>query len=459
MGRFLLVLVDAVTALVVPFLVSYIRFGNGWEEAWQGMLPSAWLFLGFYVAAWVVLLWAQGLYRWRSRWSIRSEAQGVAQATVEMAIVSFVVLYLIHQPEVSRLLLFALFPLQGVAIMAARVGARRLFRAASRRPRSLRPTLIVGTGSEGRAFARQLTEHPELGLHVVGFLGEAPAPSSAPLLGGLDDIQQVIHHHPVEEVAVCLPYEAWDRFEAIVDFCTTEGKLLRVPLQVPELWRSSGHLEDLDGSPVLSLGAQPDRALGLALKRVLDICGSGIGLIVLSPLLGLTALAIALRDGRPVLFRQTRVGLHGREFQIVKFRTMGRDADAQRAALRAEANEVNGAAFKMTHDPRITPLGRLLRRTSIDELPQLWNVLRGDMSLVGPRPHPLDDVAGYDLWHRRRLSMKPGITGLWQVRARGEPDFDRWVQRDLEYIDGWSLWLDVRLLLSTIPAVLRSEGR
>ena len=157
-----------------------------------------------------------------------------------------------------------------------------------------------------------------------------------------------------------------------------------------------------------------------------------------------------------MLFRQARVGLHGRTFQMLKFRSMVPDAEARVDELK-RSNEINGHAFKVTDDPRVTRIGRRLRRYSLDELPQLWNVLRGDMSLVGPRPPLPTEVTGYDLWHRRRLSMKPGITGLWQVRARHEPEFDRWVEDDLEYIDRWSLWLDIQILARTIPAAL--EGR
>jgi lipopolysaccharide/colanic/teichoic acid biosynthesis glycosyltransferase len=159
-----------------------------------------------------------------------------------------------------------------------------------------------------------------------------------------------------------------------------------------------------------------------------------------------------------VLFRQERVGLHGRRFSVLKFRTMVAGAEGRLDELR-EHNEVRGHAFKMTDDPRVTRVGAWLRRTSLDELPQLWNVLRGDMSLVGPRPPLPTEVAGYDVWHRRRLSMKPGMTGLWQVRARREPDFDRWVQTDLEYIDSWSFLLDLKIIARTIPAVLGREGR
>ena len=176
--------------------------------------------------------------------------------------------------------------------------------------------------------------------------------------------------------------------------------------------------------------------------------------MVLSPLLAAVAIAIRSTDGPPILFRQTRVGLHGRRFQVLKFRTMSTDAEARYAELVAQSDP---RAFKLTDDPRITPLGRFLRRTSLDELPQLWNVLRGQMSLVGPRPAPPREVEGYDLWHRRRLSMKPGITGLWQVTARRNDDFDERATLDLDYIDRWSLWLDVKILARTIPAAL--DGR
>jgi lipopolysaccharide/colanic/teichoic acid biosynthesis glycosyltransferase len=206
--------------------------------------------------------------------------------------------------------------------------------------------------------------------------------------------------------------------------------------------------------------AHADRRVELAVKRLMDIVGAAAALVLLAPVLGLVALGIMVAQGRPVLFRQPRAGLGGRPFLIAKFRTMRVGADEERDALRAR-NEVTGtaAAFKLTDDPRITRIGRFLRRSSLDELPQLWNVLRGEMSLVGPRPHPFDDVTRYEPWHLRRLSMKPGITGLWQVSARSDADFDRWVALDLEYIDNWSVLLDLKVALKTIPALLRAEGR
>jgi exopolysaccharide biosynthesis polyprenyl glycosylphosphotransferase len=244
--------------------------------------------------------------------------------------------------------------------------------------------------------------------------------------------------------------------DAIAHVAEEEGKIVRVPMDVLDRAFTAGRVEDLDGTPVYSLVSGPDRAVGLALKRAVDLGVAGLGLVVLSPILGAVALAMRLTEGPPVLFRQTRVGLHGRPFSVLKFRTMVVDAEARRAELEAR-NQVRGPAFKVEDDPRVTSLGRWLRRLSIDELPQLWNVLRGDMSLVGPRPPLPDEVARYDIWHRRRLSMKPGVTGLWQVSARQNTDFDERAELDLVYIDRWSLWLDLKILARTIPAAL--EGR
>jgi lipopolysaccharide/colanic/teichoic acid biosynthesis glycosyltransferase len=213
------------------------------------------------------------------------------------------------------------------------------------------------------------------------------------------------------------------------------------------------------GVPERRQPAAPPPRLGLIAKRMIDLLGATAGLVLIGPLLLGTAVLIRLLDGRPVLFRQERAGLAERPFWIFKFRTMRQGADAERAALRANNEVAGGASFKMTDDPRVTRLGRVLRRTSIDEFPQLLNVLRGEMSLVGPRPHPFDDLAGYQPWHHARTAMKPGMTGLWQVSSRRDPDFDRWVELDLDYIRTWSPWLDIKIIARTIPAMLRSEGR
>ncbi len=226
----------------------------------------------------------------------------------------------------------------------------------------------------------------------------------------------------------------------------------------PGLILPGGIVEDFDGIQVLSLVYGPDRTLGLLGKRALDIVLAAVGLVVLSPVFLVVAAVMVATDGRPILFRQVRVGLHGRPFSIVKFRTMTPDAEERYDDV-ADLSDTRGPAFKMKNDPRITRIGGFLRKTSIDEIPQLWNVLRGEMSIVGPRPAPPREVAEYDVWHRRRLSMKPGMTGLWQVEARFDEEFDHRARLDLAYIDRWSIWLDIKIIAKTIPAMVANPGR
>jgi exopolysaccharide biosynthesis polyprenyl glycosylphosphotransferase len=294
---------------------------------------------------------------------------------------------------------------------------------------------------------------------VIGYtrLGTEPATASKrPIVGNVDRLDDIFHSRVVDEVAICLPSTSLEWIEPIARLCEEEGKIVRIPLDGLPLSLPRGRVEVFDRGHVLSLAYGPDRVLSLTLKRAIDVVAAALALVLLAPLFLAVAFAILVRDGRPILFWQTRVGLHGRPFRVVKFRTMVPDAEARLAELEA-LNEIRGQAFKLTDDPRLTRTGRFLRKTSIDELPQLWNVVRGEMSLVGPRPPLEREVAGYDLWHRRRLSMTPGITGLWQVAGRRDDQFDRWVELDLAYIDRWSLWLDLKIVLRTVPAML--QGR
>jgi len=459
--RILLALTDAALAVAVFVVLSMARFGPDWAGWWRLIIPEPTGFLVAYAVGWVVVLAVNGLYRPRARWTFYSEAIDVLRATVVMALVTLAVLFFFKLPDVSRLFLLFLFPTTTVVTIGSRVAIRHGLERLRRRGRNVRYVLVLGAGPRGQSFAAKLEAHRELGLRVIGFLDDDPGfalPERWPYLGPLERLESALHEQVVDEVVVCLPFTQWSLIDAISQLCEQEGKIVRIPIDVLDRAIAMGRVEDLDGTPVYSLVAGPDRALALAGKRALDVAVSGAALVLLSPVFLVIAVAIVLDGGRPVLFRQERVGLHGRRFSLAKFRTMKRDAEARRAEL-VEHNEVHGPAFKVTDDPRITRVGRFLRRTSLDELPQLWNVLIGEMSLVGPRPPLPGEVVDYDLWHRRRLSMKPGITGLWQIEARRDADFDRWVEKDLEYIDRWSPLLDLQILLRTIPAVLRAQGR
>jgi len=226
-----------------------------------------------------------------------------------------------------------------------------------------------------------------------------------------------------------------------------------LPTRLPHL-----NFDEFGGLSLLTMGTKPRDEVLLFVRRIVDVVVSALLLVALSPLFALIALAIKWSSPGVVLFRQIRCGLHGRPFVFLKFRTMREDAEALKPAL-AEFNEMDGPVFKMTNDPRIVNrLGHFLRRTSLDELPQLWNILRGDMSFVGPRPAVLDEVREYEPWQRRRLSMPPGLTCLWQISGRSDLTFAEWMRLDLEYIDNWSLWLDLKIALKTIPAVLLGRG-
>ena len=456
--RTLLMLADAALAFVLLAVLSIARFGDQWLDIWRPVVEQPSIAAGAYAAAWVIVLWLHGLYRPRARWSIRTEGLAIARATLVLGLITGTVLFAFRLPDVSRLFLLLLFPSQWLLTLATRVALRFGFELLRARGYNLRYVIVVGAGPRAQAFAAKLEGHHELGLRVLGFVDDErfSLPAKWRFLGPLANIESLLHTEVIDEVVICLPFGQWDRVNAIARLCEEEGKIVRVPVDMLDRAFAAGRFEDLDGTPVYSLVSGPDRLIALVVKRAFDITVAGLALIAGSPILLVIAISIRLRDGAPVLFRQTRIGLHGRQFEMIKFRTMERGAEDRLDELMTES-EVSGAAFKMTADPRVTRSGRFLRRISVDELPQLWNVLRGDMSLVGPRPALPREVDGYDMWHRRRLSMKPGITGLWQVSARRSANFDTWAQLDLSYIDRWSLWLDLKILARTLPAAL--QGR
>lgn len=458
--RLSLAIADASVVLLLMATISSLRFGGDWHDEWRSIFSVPWAPAILASVTWVGIMWTQGLYRLRAHWSFRSQTAAMARALASMALVTFAALFVLQISDVSRGFVLAALPSFALASLGLRGVIHLWLSTLRRRGRNGRNVLLIGSGPSAIRFVRALEAHSTLGLNVIGYLdGEANEPSvPKPCLGPVDRLAEVLHDHVVDEVAICIDLADWHLMQELVDLCRAEGKIVRIPLAGSLLSGSRTYVEDLSGIPILSLVEGPDREVGLAVKRLLDMAVASVGLIVSVPLMIVISAAIVLDSGRPILFRQQRVGLHGRRFGVVKFRTMVPDAEVHQAELAAR-NEINGHAFKITGDPRVTRVGRLLRRTSLDELPQLWNVLRGEMSFVGPRPPLPAEVRSYDMWHRRRLSMKPGITGLWQIQGRRDADFDRWVQMDLQYIDNWSLLLDTKIALKTVPAVLRGEGR
>jgi exopolysaccharide biosynthesis polyprenyl glycosylphosphotransferase len=336
--------------------------------------------------------------------------------------------------------------------------ARALVRAVVL-PRLVRPrrALVVGAGQVGREVAAKLAAHPEWGLEPAGFVDDDPVDvGPGPVLGRTADLTRIVEEHHIDWVLLAFSRTSCaDMLDAVRAVRRPDVHLAVVP-NFFELFASHAAIEDLAGIPVVSLPPLRLSRPARTLKRAVDVAAAAAGLVLLSPLLAAIALAVRLDGPGPVLFRQARHGRGGTRFRIVKFRTMAPGAEAGRPD---ELNDLDGGPlFKAHEDPRVTRVGRVLRRTSLDELPQLWNVLRGDMSLVGPRPFVIDESERITGWAGRRLDITPGITGLWQVSGRSDVPFAEMVRLDYIYVTNWSLWWDAKILLRTLPAVLRRRG-
>jgi len=335
-------------------------------------------------------------------------------------------------------------------VLRERLYLRRL-RARARRGLLSEPVLLAGTPSDMEALEQSLSAEEWLEMEVVGRINIEQQ--------SIGELVEALHRHAVGRVVFAGAGAHLSRVQEAIAACETEGveawllaDFVRTSIARPELGRLGSH-------PILVFRSAPALSWQLVFKGLMDRAGALLLLILTSPLMLAAALGTRGSSTGPVLFRQMRAGLHGRPFRMYKFRTMENDAEMRRTELEA-FNQMSGPVFKLANDPRITPFGSWLRRTSVDELPQLWNVLRGDMSLVGPRPLPLYEVEKFEAHaQRRRLSVKPGLTCLWQIRGRNRiTAFDDWVRLDLEYIDKWSLWLDLKILLRTVPAVLFGFG-
>lgn len=462
--RLLMLLGDGIVAALVFLIVSAVRFEEGNPNAVWSVGVDIPVAAAVFASTWVVVLWSLGLYRLGARWSLLAEARDLGRSTLVVLALTLSILFLLHQDNVSRLFLAMLFIAQPAASLGLRALARHWFDSGRRRGRNPTFMVVVGTGPLARGFAEHLTNRRDLGVQVVGHLlvpeevnDQSGGSPSAPVLGDIEALPSLFKTRVVDEIAICLPESAVQYLEPLIALAGEEGKTVRVPSRIEESVLSGALNEEMDGFLVRSVIHDGHRDLELAMKRVLDVMGAVAAIVLFSPIMAAAAVLIRIRDGSPVIFRQTRVGRHGRPFTIYKFRTMVSDAEEWHADLE-QRSDTAGAAFKLREDPRVTPTGRFLRATSIDELPQLFNVLKGEMSLVGPRPAPPREVDRYDVWHRRRLSMRPGITGLWQIHSRIDEHFDDRAELDLRYIDQWSLLMDLGILARTLPAVLTRSG-
>ncbi len=456
---FLLDVLITVLVFMVAFALREHWFANNPAdfEAHLALLPVM-------LAVQSYLLYGSGIYRGLRIVSLFTYVWAVVRAVAFAIALLLVIVFFLKANYVSRTFLVLFASLNIVVIVALRLALLWWYfaRPSAQDVAPLR-ILVVGTGERAARLIELLASNVEWGLDIVGFLDVADSTPMqptvrGPILGTVKDIGRVLKEHVVDEVIVAVPRSLLGGAQAIAVACEEEGVRLRFMADVFDLQVSRLRMVELGGVPLLTFEPVAQDEAMLLVKRLLDLVLTLFAMPIVLPIMALIALWIKLDSPGPVLFVQTRVGLHKRPFRMYKFRSMYEDAEARMNDLE-HLNEAEGPIFKIRNDPRITRAGRVLRRTSLDELPQLFNVLKGDMSLVGPRPMSLRDVMLFDRGiQRKRFSVKPGLTCLWQISGRSNLPFTRWLELDLEYIEHWSLWLDFKILLRTIPAVLRGSG-
>jgi len=455
----------AVSFALAPATVLYHRglsIGNFFE---MRVKLGNFLLFSLFLLAWHAIFSAFGLYQSRRLSSRRREVVDILKATSLGTFFAFFAATLFHIRMLTPSVLGTFWLVSSILVISGRLILRFLLERTRLHGRNLRSMLIVGTNSRAVEFARRIESKPELGYRIIGFVDDSwPGMKDFELTGyrlecDLGGLPQFLREAVVDEVVIALPIRSfYMQASRVAALCEEQGIITRFLSSLFDLKLARSKAEEFAGDFLITHYTGSLEGWPAIVKRALDCSVSLILVALLSPLFLLVGLLIKLTSPGPVFFRQKRLGLNKRAFYICKFRTMVPDAERKLREVE-HLNEVTGPVFKIKNDPRITPIGRFLRKTSVDELPQLLNVLKGDMSLVGPRPLPVRDYEGFDQdWQRRRFSIRPGITCLWQVNGRSCIPFEKWMELDMQYIDEWSLWLDFRILLKTIPAVLKGSG-
>jgi exopolysaccharide biosynthesis polyprenyl glycosylphosphotransferase len=459
------VLVSDVLLIVGSMALAYwVRFELRWFLDISFHHPlSAYVPFGVLFALLMLLMFRidQVYVHWGRRpWL--DQVYRIINAAAKSEVVMLAVTFVLQPLQYSRLLQIEAGIISVVLLALGRAVQAELLGWLRARGVGVARAIIVGAGEVGRTVMRTVVARSELGYRIVGFVDDNPEKGQTDIgrlraLGPLSNLPRLIEDEAVDEVIVTLPWMYHRKIMSIVRECERQQVSAHI---VPDLFQmslSQVDVDDLGGVPLISVREVGFDRGALLVKRGMDVVGALVGVVFGAPLLALIALAIRIDSPGPVFFRQVRVGTNGKQFEIYKFRSMRVGADVELDQLR-ELNEADGPLFKIRDDPRLTRVGHFLRRTSLDELPQLWNVLRGEMSLVGPRPPIPVEVGRYLEWHKRRLEVRPGMTGLWQVSGRSMLSFDEMVLLDVYYIENWSLWLDCKILLRTIPKVLFGEG-
>lgn len=422
------------------------------------------LFLGL-MLCWHSLFTFLGLYYSMRLSSRESEVIVIVKATTLGTVAILVAANLFNMYLITPLFLVVFWSMSSVMTIVIRIMLRNFLGRVRDKGRNIRNIMLVGTNERAIQFAETIQRKPHLGYSIIGFVDtnwvdgdEGQLKDTLPLVHP-ESLADFLRDNVVDEVMICLPVrEYYTQHDVIIAACMEQGVIVRVLADSLFSQLAQARMEYFEGSSILTIYTGTMGGLPLFLKRTMDIGLSSALLIILSPLFLAVALRIKWSSPGPVFFSQERLGLNKRRFYLYKFRTMVQGAEKMQKELE-QFNEADGPVFKIKDDPRITPEGRFLRMTSIDELPQLLNVLKGDMSLVGPRPLPVRDYEGFDQrWFNRRFSVRPGMTCIWQIDGRSDIPFEQWIKLDLRYIDTWSLPLDFQILLKTIPAVVKGRG-
>ncbi|OGW85223.1 MAG: hypothetical protein A3C35_08340 [Omnitrophica bacterium RIFCSPHIGHO2_02_FULL_46_11] len=450
--------------LLLSFTLSYFTFwffGNSLPDQFDTHSLSI-IFFVFYIANYFSLSFS-GAYP-TTRLRSYGDMAAIYLKSVFMAFIAVAVIaYFVYPSTSSRSLLLSSSIYAFLLLLCKELGMRWLLGYLRGRGFNIRNAVLVGQNERLiKETVREIENNHLIGLKVVGIVSingeDQKQPHHLPNLGRIEDLIKIVEENIVDNVIFLAHGPDKNAIEKALWQCEERGLEVWLRLDLLDRPIFKAAVTHLRSIPFLQFQSGPQNTGALMMKYALDRILSFALLIIFSPLFVIISIVIKITSQGPIIFKQYRGGLNGRKFLFFKFRTMITDAEQRRESLKSQ-NEMQGPVFKIKDDPRVTPMGRFLRKTSLDELPQLWNVLKGDMSLVGPRPLPLYEVKEFKGWQRRRLSMKPGITCIWQTSGRNNvTKFDDWASMDLQYIDNWSLWLDLKILFQTIPAVLISKG-
>ena len=458
---------DIVILFCALALVIVIGCNLCWPSNLADLFSTVMTIRDFIVITVVILIWHIvfrfiGLYETKRFGRRLEECIDILKATSLGTCVISGIVSIFYPWLLNTYFIFIFWVSTAIMTISTRMAMRMILVTMRYMGKNLRHIVIVGTNKQAVRFAKKIRAHKDMGYNILGFVDKECKSDGErmEMLSDFEHFSEVLDRHVVDEVIVALPIKSfYSEINAVMGLCEEQGIKIRFIMDMLfDLSHAKVIIEYMEDTPLLTLYMGPRNGYLLRIKRIMDITVSSFALILLVPLFAIIGILIKIDSRGPIFFVQERVGYNKRRFKIYKFRTMTSDAEKIQAEME-HLNEASGPVFKIKDDPRVTKIGDVLRKTSIDELPQLFNVLEGNMSLVGPRPLPIRDYNRFEKnWQKRRFSVRPGLTCLWQVQGRNELSFEKWIELDMEYIDHWSLLLDLRILVKTIPAVFRGTG-